>query len=196
MVKMQRDMEAGEQVLRLLRTNVRAVLKLAQPASKSRAALAIKPRAKLQRDEAYQEHTRRLDYWFDYLKTWVKHEYWTNSPDRPERQMYRPMQAFHLFVAQFIRYHLGDTACEGTPSDIVGPPRLVLPYEYTDAKAVGTDDMTRSDVGLAVSKMSADAALVEGRPYNSEQFAVIEAKASPSRAAAESSANAASSATD
>ncbi|KAJ2591569.1 hypothetical protein EV177_008871 [Coemansia sp. RSA 1804] len=110
--------------------------------------------------------------------------------------MYRPMQAFHLFVAQFIRYHLGDTACEGTPSDIVGPPRLVLPYEYTDAKAVGTDDMTRSDVGLAVSKMSADAALVEGRPYNSEQFAVIEAKASPSRAAAESSANAASSATD
>ncbi|KAJ2741841.1 hypothetical protein H4S06_005819, partial [Coemansia sp. BCRC 34490] len=44
--------------------------------------------------------------------------------------------------------------------------------------------------------MSADTVLVEGRPYNSEQFAVIKAKASPSRAAAESSANAASPATN
>ncbi|KAJ2654549.1 hypothetical protein IWW48_006040, partial [Coemansia sp. RSA 1200] len=106
------------------------------------------------------------------------------------------MQAFHLFVAQFIRYHLGDTACEDTPSGIVEPSRLVLPYEYTDAKSVGTDDMTRLDIGLAVSEMNTDAALVEGRPYNNEQFAVIEAKASPSRAAAESFANAALPASD
>ncbi|KAJ2653979.1 hypothetical protein GGH99_007458, partial [Coemansia sp. RSA 1285] len=41
-----------------------------------------------------------------------------------------------------------------------------------------------SDIGLVVCDMDADAALVEGKPYNSEQFAIIEAKASVSRAAA------------
>ncbi|KAJ2762401.1 hypothetical protein H4S06_000678 [Coemansia sp. BCRC 34490] len=149
-----------------------------------------KSRTKLQNDEAYADHTRRLDYWFNGLKTWIMHDYWTNSADRPERQMYRPMQAFHLFVAQFIRFHLGDTAQGNTPSGVVGPPRLILPYEHVDVKSFGTDDMTRSDIGLAVSKMDADAALVEGRPYNNEQFAVIEAKSSASKAAAESAAGA------
>ncbi|KAJ2659241.1 hypothetical protein IWW48_003578 [Coemansia sp. RSA 1200] len=252
-LKTQRDMEAGYQVRKMLRTNIQDVLKLVRPASKSRASLAMsigkhiaadlelrlvpqlqhqpqprrslrlasqslknfqlakhsisksdraihkaigKSRAKLQNDGAYAEHTRRLDYWFNGLKTWIMHDYWTNGGDRPERQMYRPMQAFHLFVAQFIRYHLGDTAQGNTPSGVVGPSRLILPYEHVDVKSFGTDDMTRSDIGLAVSKMDADAALVEGRPYNNEQFAVIEAKASASKAAAESATGAVLSMTD
>ncbi|KAJ2695207.1 hypothetical protein GGH99_000284, partial [Coemansia sp. RSA 1285] len=247
-------MEAEYQVRKMLRTNIQDVLKLARPASKSRASMAMsigkhiaadlelrlapqlqhqpqprrslrlaasqflkdsqlakhsisksdcaihkaigKSRAKLQNDEAYADHTRRLDYWFNGLKTWIMHDYWTNGADRPERQMYRPMQAFHLFVAQFIRFHLGDTAQGNTQSGVVGPPRLILPYEHVDVKSFGTDDMTRSDIGLAVSKMDADAALVEGRPYNNEQFAVVEAKSSASKAAAESAAGAALSTAD
>ncbi|KAJ2521946.1 hypothetical protein H4217_001082, partial [Coemansia sp. RSA 1939] len=124
------------------------------------------------------------------------HDYWTNSADRPERQTYRPMQAFHLFVAQSIRSHLGDTAQGNTPNGVVGPPRLILPYEHVDVKSFGTDDMTRSDIGLAVSKMDADAASVEGRPYNNEQFAVVEAKSSASKATAELAASAALSTAD
>ncbi|KAJ2655531.1 hypothetical protein IWW48_005492 [Coemansia sp. RSA 1200] len=141
-------------------------------------------RNELQSDEAYAEHTRRLERRFNALKTWVKQDYWTNNAVRTERQMYRPIQAFHLFVAQFIRYHLNDSAFDNAPNGIIGPPRLVLPYENVDTKAVGTDDRTRSDIGLVVCGMDADAALVEGKPYNSEQFAIIEAKASVSRAAA------------
>ncbi|KAJ2357673.1 hypothetical protein GGF43_001318 [Coemansia sp. RSA 2618] len=112
------------------------------------------------------------------FRDWIMPGAAVTGTGRNERRSYPRIQALHQFVAHLVRHYLSLAVAAVGGHDYVRSPRLILPYEKYDTKPVGSDDDTRSDIGLVTRDIRQKAELVKGKNYYDEIFVVVEAKAS------------------